>query len=227
MYNMRRVYEVKTPKHADGTCNGEHLWCGYCTLCKGIFDNFDMFDDIMEFRKWNYTYAKKCELKQRELEQAVQLSISDNIPHWFITCTFDEKLVSAKEVFDLKEEIQLSHSLDGGISVIEYHSNEHPKGGHLHFHLAAPRTGTYKKNALIKHVQKITKLAPNFIDVGKPCNNFTKRVEYVCGLKRSEKEVHLENDRDWRDFHGFPHVSHRFSDAMVLKYEYAIKYALR
>ena len=94
---MRRIYEVKTPKYSDGICNGEHLWCGYCQACLWLF-KYDSCDEIMEFRKKNYTYAKKCEKRQRELEQAVELSVSDNIPHWFITCTFDEKLISLKSI---------------------------------------------------------------------------------------------------------------------------------
>lgn len=221
-----RLFETRTVKDSDGNCT-DHIWCGYCSCCQLLFKN-SPYDDIEEWRKVQWLYAKKQDKRKIELERAALLEICDNIPHYFITCTFDENKTTPKEVEKILNKIQESHDLDGGIASIEYYSDKNEEGGHLHFHLLAPKAKKYKPSVILDYVQKHTKLERNFIDLEQEyTNTFTKRVEYICGVKQANKLLHIEKDREWRAKHGFPHVYVRFTESLRIKYKKEINYALR
>jgi hypothetical protein len=176
----------------------------------------------------NGCMLKKQEKRKAELERDALLELNDNIPHWFITCTFDTTQYSPKDVEKLLKKVRTSHDLDGGIASIEYFSDKNPEGGHLHFHLLAPKRKKYKPCTIIDHVQKITKLQRNFIDLEQHnTNTFSNRVAYICGLKKTLKQEHIEKDREWRVEQGFTHIYLEFTESLRLKYKKEIQHALR
>lgn len=221
-----RLFETKTVKDADGNCTDD-IWCGYCKCCKYLF-RCAPEEDIEVWRKDNWLYAKKQEKRKIELERDALLELNDNIPHYWLMCSFDANEHSPKDVEKLLLELQTKYDLDGGIASIEYYSNKNPEGGHLHFHLLAPKTKKYKPCTIIDYVEKTTKLARNFIDLKQHnTNTFTNRVNYICGYKKTEKQEFIENDKEWREKQGFPHIYLGFTESLRLKYKEQINYALR
>ncbi len=161
------------------------------------------------------------------MERAALLELNDNFPHYFITCTFSNEY-SPKDVEKLLLKINKKYDLDNGIASIEYYSDRNPEGGHLHFHLLAPKTKKYKPCVIIDFIEKTTGLKRNFIDLEQQyTNTFTNRVNYICGVKKDSKLNHIENDREWRKKQGFPHIYLEFTESLRLKYKEQINYALR
>lgn len=221
-----RLFETRTTKDADGNCT-DHIWCGYCNCCKFLF-RFSPEEDIDEWRKQNWLYAKKQEKRRIELERDALLELNDNIPHYFVMCSFDENEVSPKDVEKILLDVKSKYDLDNSIASIEYHNDSKPEGGHLHFHILAPKEKTYKKSTIIKFLEKATGLKNNFIDVKEQnTNTFTNRVNYLCGFKKEGKQQHIENDREWREKQGFPHIYLGFTESLRLKYKEQLNYALR
>lgn len=223
-----RLFETRTLKDSDGNCcSNDGVWCGYCKCCMWLF-KCSPDEDIDNWRKENWLYAKKLEKRKHELEQNALLELNDNIPHYFITCTFDEKQISPKDAEKLLLKINKKYDLDHGIASIEYHNDTKPEGGHLHFHLLAPKTKKYKPCVIIDFIEKTTGLKRNFIDLEQQYSNtFTNRVNYICGVKQDSKLNHIKNDREWRKEQGFPHIYLEFTESLRLKYKEQINYALR
>ncbi len=222
-----RLFETRTIKDSEGNCVGGDIWCGYCECCLRLF-KFSPETNYEEWLKKQWLYAKKQEKRKVELERDALLELNDNIPHWFITCTFDNDKFSPKDVEKLLLNINKKYDLDNGIASIEYFSDKNPEGGHLHFHLLAPKEKKYKPSVIIDFIQRTTKLKRNFIDLEQQnTNTFTKRVNYICGWKKEAKQQHIDKDREWRIENNLPHIYLEFTESLRLKYKEQINYALR
>lgn len=222
-----RLYETRTVKDSEGNCT-DHIWCGYCKCCKMLF-SCSPHTDIEEWRKEQFLYGKRQEKRRIELEREALLEIGDNIPHYFLMCSFPKgDTITPKEVEKLLFEVRTKYDLDGGIANIEYYSDKNPEGGHLHFHLLAPKSKKYKPCTIIDYVQKITKLERQFVDLKTHnTNTFTSRVEYVCGYKKEAKQAHIKKDREWREKNDLPHIYLQFTESLRKKYKEPINHALR
>lgn len=147
---------------------------------------------------------------------------SGDIPHWFVTVTFEEGRDPLK-AWECLKECADGRDLDGGIAGLEYFSDKSPDGGHLHFHLLSPKTKKYKPKTVREWCAEKCGVELNFVDTGK-YNTFENRVKYICGLKKEGKIDYCEKDRKWRDLLGLPRIYLGFTLELQEKYKYAIDY---
>jgi len=209
-------------------CQGEDIWCNYCERCNYLYllwakgrREKDLDDSRRIFMRNNRIYAIKQEEKRRDSEKSLRLMATGDLPHWFFTVTFDSNNVTPEDAQARMIECTKGYDLGGGIAGLEFFSEKSPDGGHLHFHLLSPRTMKYKKCTLIKRIAKVCKVDENFVDVGIP-NTFTKRVEYICGLKKEGKIDYCAKDREWRRLLGFPQIYLGFTQELREQYNYAL-----
>lgn len=226
---MLREYETRLPRNSEGWCLGYDVWCNYCDRCDYLFKCWrevqrkkKLPDDKLIFMRRNREYAIKAERRRNEIEREMRLNITGDIPHWFVTATFPKDHPPG-DAHAKMEKCCRSYDLDGGIAGIEFHSDKAPDGGHLHFHILAPKSKKYKPSTLIKQVAKICDISTNFVDIGKN-NNFTTRVNYICGLKQDSKVDYCAKDRVWRDEMGFPRIYLDFTSALRDKYKMQIDF---
>ncbi len=223
------LYEVKLPKDKDGWCAGGGLLCGYCGACLYLYKLGKAngnWDDITEWRRDNYIFHTKYTESKYKLENEAKLEAVDDIKYWAFKVGFPPGFCP-KKAFKLVSLATSSHGWDNGIWNIEFFSKTHPDGGNLHFHLLQPRLTKYKKGALIKHLSKVCGIKENFIEWSKDGASFAQQVNYICGIKKEEKMIYVEKDREWRSDLGFPHISHNFPKILRNKYKKQIEYALR
>lgn len=223
------LYEVRLPKDKDGWCNGQGLWCGYCECCLYLHRMGKIngnWDDIDEWRKSNYIFATKFKERKERLENEAKLEAVDDIKYWAFKVGFPPGYDPHK-AFGLMQKATKTHGWDKGIWNIEFFSAKHPSGGNLHFHLLQPKLKQYKRGALIKHLSKTCGVGENFIEVSKAGTTFKQQVNYICGIKKQDKLIYVEKDREWRNEQGFPHISQNFPKILRNKYKKQIDYALR
>ena len=231
---MLKPFETKLPMR-ENMCYGHGVYCNYCKRCDYLYGCWKIVQkekgrahDREIFMKLNRIEAIKEAKKREESEKSLRLNIMGNLPHWFFTVTFP-KGFPPKIAYEKMIECTEGYDLDGGIAGIEFYSDKAPNGGHLHFHLLAPKSKKYKPSVIIKRVAKVCGVKENFVDCGSNTADFTKRVEYICGLKKDSKVDYCAKDRKWRRACGFtsiypdlPGIYLGFNDDLMLKYEYAI-----
>jgi len=210
-------------------CMGEDVWCNYCKRCEFMYRIWatgrrekGKVDDKVTWMRMNRMWAMKAEKRRADTEKSLRLLATGDIPHWFFTVTFDASNVSPEDAQERMIECTKGYDLGGGIAGLEYFSERSPDGGHLHFHLLSPKTKKYKPSVLIKRIAKICKVKDNFVDLGCSTGTFTKRVEYICGLKKDEKVDYCAKDREWRDLLGFTQIYLGFTDELRERYKYAL-----
>lgn len=159
---------------------------------------------------------RKCLMKEKKKDDG-------EIEHHFITVTFP-KDHDPMDAWEKLVKCTKGRDLDGGIAGLEYHSDKAPNGGHLHFHLLAPKTKKYKPITIREWCAKQCDVSMNFVDSGK-YNTFTNRVKYICGLKQTGKIDYCARDRAWRDLLGLPRIYLEFTEELLKKYKYAIEFA--
>jgi len=160
----------------------------------------------------------------RRLIKKEEYKTSGNIPHWFVTVTWKPGMKTPEEAWECLKECTKSHDLDGGIAGLEYFSDKSPDGGHLHFHLLAPKSSKYKPITIREWCAKICDVPINVVDTGKNTNTFANRVNYICGLKQEGKQDYCKKDREWRDLHNLPRIHLEFTKELVERFQYAIDF---
>jgi len=160
----------------------------------------------------------------RECLKKEKYKESGEIPHHFITVTFP-KDHDPKDAWEKLLKCTKGRDLNGGIAGLEYYSDKAPDGGHLHFHLLAPKTKKYKPVTIREWCAKQCDVSLNFVDTGKANNTFANRVNYICGLKQTGKVDYCAKDRAWRDLLGLPRIYLEFTEELEQRFKYAIDFA--
>lgn len=228
MFNSKQMWRVEGRRNADGWCDIDGAWCGYCERCKYLYSARADRDRHLTHEQWakrNYIIQLEDKIeKEKELKE-VKLGILGNkgtIKHEFWT-------IALPQNYDLVEMVHKSwdmmdkdlFKMGDSIACYEFHSKDNPQGGNLHIHILVIKHGTYKPSKKIKLMAKYFGVAENFIDKAPAYKDgdFENRLNYILGRKvDSDKQIHVENDRKWRSKHGLPEFTCALPSTLRIKY---------
>lgn len=204
--------------------------CGYCPKCSLIASLYA--EQIMMkqakpanaacrrslINQWRVNNFKWCTDAQRryKTERAAikqQINLDEMQPYTWCKIGLP-KGYDLKKMVETMEKLQSSkiYGMGQSLANYEYHSEQSPEGGNLHIHVVALGKCPYKKGQLAKNLAKKFGTAANCVEVEirGDGGDFENRVNYTMGRKGHGKDIFVDRDRKWREFHGIPNVSNSF-----------------